>query len=222
MSDLDQQAASGSVVHSSLMSFLPDVSQEAREDILLANAFAQQVAWSDFNDGLETDWFRNYWRNLAALGFDGKLAPGIRRPGPDRQSLADQAVAQINQAGAPAQAQIAQQSLQALNNDSQALRVFESHAVVKQRGRFQLLPCAQQANGFIDMVLLHMELELEQSTEGFLFAASNREHELIDLRVEVIHFNLQGFRSDYRQRAEARIDKCNKSTISELKLQGSR
>jgi hypothetical protein len=52
------------------------VSREARDDILLANAFAQQVAWGTSARGLEPDWFRNYWRNLAFLGFDGKLARG--------------------------------------------------------------------------------------------------------------------------------------------------
>lgn len=70
MSEFNQGAASGKLVHSSLLSFLPGVSREARDDILLANAFAQQVAWGDFNEGLEPDWFRNYWRNLAFLGFE--------------------------------------------------------------------------------------------------------------------------------------------------------
>lgn len=45
MSEFNQGAASGKLVHSSLLSFLPGVSREARDDILLANAFAQQVAW---------------------------------------------------------------------------------------------------------------------------------------------------------------------------------
>lgn len=45
MSEFNLNAASGKLVHSSLLSFLPGVSREARDDILLANAFAQQVAW---------------------------------------------------------------------------------------------------------------------------------------------------------------------------------
>lgn len=218
MSEFDQQLASGKVVHSSLMSFLPGVSREAREDILLANAFAQQVAWGDLDEGLETDWFRNYWRNLAALGFDGKLAPTMRRPGPDRSSLREQALAQLDQAGSPAHSVIAKQSLHALQRDEQALRMFESRALTKGKARFQLLPCAQQANGFIDLVLVHLEVSLGRASKGFLFVQSDRDTQVTDLRVETIHFNLQGFREDYRRRAEASVARSSLRAIRELLL----
>lgn len=218
MSELNQQPASGKVVHSSLMSFLPGVSRETRDDILLANAFAQQVAWSDLDEGLEADWFRNYWRNLAALGFDGKLAPVIRRPGPDRSSLQEQALAQVGQAGSPAHLAIATQSLHALQRDEQALRMFESRALAKDKARFQLLPCAQQTDGFIDLVLVHMEVSLRRASKGFLFVRSDRDCQVTDLRVETIHFNLQGFREDYRCRAEASLARSSQRAIRELLL----
>ncbi|MFV3287264.1 hypothetical protein ACNFBR_00840 [Pseudomonas sp. NY11955] len=218
MCESNEQAASGKLVQSSLLSFMSGVSREARGDLLLANAYAQQVAWGDLNEGLELDWFRNYWRNLAALGFDGKLAPTVRQPGPNRDSVAKQAVAQINAVASAAHTTLAERSLQALRNDEQALVAFESRTVHQGRGYFQLLPCAQQANGFIDMVLLHMELSLKQSSKGFLFIDLHREVAVKDLRVEVIRFNLQGFRQNYRRRAEASVDRSNEKVIRDLLL----
>lgn len=218
MSKFNQPAASASVVHSSLMSFLPGVSPQARDDLLLANAFAQQVAWGDLDEGLEPDWFRNYWRNLAALGFDGKLAPARRKFGPDRQTLAERAVAQVEQLGSPAHGAVAEQSLQALRNDRQSLSAFESRALAKDKARFQLLPCAQQPNGFIDLVILHMEMSLRHSTSGFLYLESKQEVQVVDMRVEVIHFNLQGFREDYRKRAEASVARSSQRAIRDLLL----
>ncbi|EKT4471219.1 hypothetical protein ACF8LF_09830 [Pseudomonas putida] len=218
MSEFNLNAASGKLVHSSLLSFLPGVSREARDDILLANAFAQQVAWGDYNEGLEPDWFRNYWRNLAFLGFDGKLAPTATRPGPDRSSLAEQALAQVRQKGSAGHYQSAQSSLQALRNHSQTLTAFESRAVSKAVGRFQLLPCSQQSSGFIDMVLVHMEMSMKKTSKDFLFMQLSSEVKILDMRVEVIHFNLQGFREDYRKRAQASVDKQNGKAILELQL----
>ena len=218
MSEFNQKAASGKLVHSSLLSFLPGVSREARDDILLANAFAQQVAWGDFNEGLEPDWFRNYWRNLAFLGFDGKLAPTSNRPGPNNASLAEQALAQVRQKGTANHYQTAEASLQALRKDNLALTAFESRAVSKGVGRFQLVPCAQQSSGFIDMVLVHMQMTIKKTSKDFLFVQSNKEVKVEEVRVEVIHFNLQGFREDYRKRAQASVDKQNGKAIHELQL----
>ncbi|WP_410481070.1 hypothetical protein ACJ70E_22200 [Pseudomonas plecoglossicida] len=218
MNERNPQAASAKLVHSSLLSFLPGVSREARDDILLANAFAQQVAWSEHADGLEPDWFRNYWRNLAALGFDGKLAPTQRKPGPNRNTLAEQTLAELRQVGSAEHCTIAERSLQALHKDDQALVAFESRALSKGNGHFQLLPCAQQSGGFIDMVIVHMEVSLKQSCKGFLFMQLNREVKVTDLRVEVVHFNLQGFREDYRRRAQASAERTGQRAIRELQL----
>ncbi|MFJ4455208.1 hypothetical protein ACIP1G_15150 [Pseudomonas sp. NPDC089392] len=218
MSEFNQKAASGKLVHSGLLSFLPGVSREAREDILLATAFAQQVAWSEFDENFQKDWFKNYWRNLAFMGFDGKHSPDERRPGRDRTSLADQALAQIRQAGLADHAKTAELSLQALRKNSQALTAFESRAVTKTIGRFQLVPCAQQSSGAIDMVMVHMEVSMKKTFKEFLFMQSNSEVKVEDIRVEVIHFNLQGFREDYRKRAQASVDKQNGKAIHELQL----
>ncbi|PYB71631.1 hypothetical protein DMX11_19580 [Pseudomonas sp. LB-090624] len=218
MSEFNQKVASGKLVHSSLISFLPGVSREARQDILLANAFAQQVAWGDFNEGLEADWFRNYWRNFAFLGFDGKLAPTSVRPGPNKASIAEQALAKVREKGSANHYQTAESSVQALRKDTRALSAFESTAASKGIARFQLIPCAQQSSGFIDMVMVHMQMSMKKTVKDFLFLQSSKEVKLEEIRVEVVHFNLQGFREDYRKRAQASVDKQNGKAIHDLQL----
>lgn len=218
MTNTDASSIAGQLVHSSVLVFLPGVCPQARSDILLANAFAQQVAWGDLKDGLEPDWFRNYWRNLAALGFDGKLAPAGRRPGPDRGSLAAQAIEHISQAGSARLGEAANQALEALRRDYKALKLFSAHSIVGTQARVQLLPCAQQSNGFIDMVLLHMDVSMEKSTSDFLFMGASNGISVRDLRLEVIHFNLQGFREDYRRRAEASVARTAERVIRDLVL----
>lgn len=218
MTNTDASSIAGQLVHSSVLVFLPGVCPQARSDILLANAFAQQVAWGDLQDGLEPDWFRNYWRNFAALGFDGTLAPAGRRPGPDRGSLAAQAVEHISQASSPRLAEAADQALDALRRDDSALKLFSAHSVVGNQARVQLLPCAQQSNGFIDMVLLHMDISMKKSTSDFLFMGASNGVSVRDLRLEVIHFNLRGFREDYRRRAEASVARTAERVIRDLVL----
>lgn len=218
MNDSSRQAASGKLVHSSLMSFLPEISPQAREDILLANTFAQQVAWSDYDHNIEGDWFRNYWRNLSMLGFDGKAYPGFRRPGPNRESIAAQALAHVGQAGSEAQCELARRSMQALGRDAGALRAFEIRALSKQGGRFQLLPCVLQANGAINMVMLHMEISMKQCSWEALLLQADRQSEVTEARVEVISFHLHGFRDNYRRKVEASVNKRSLKAIRDLKL----
>lgn len=218
MTDRDSRIGSAKVSQGSMMTFLPGVDLQTREDILLANRFAQKVARENFNEGLEDDWFRTYWRNLSFLGFDGKTMPELRRVGPDRATLGEEAVRHITDVGSSELSSATRRSLQLLQGDGEALKTFQAHVRAKDHAHFQLLPCRQQASGFVDMVLFHLEVKVQLSVLDFLFFTARDQIEVVDLRVELVHFNLAGFRSTYKKRAEASVGRGDLAAIRELRL----
>lgn len=218
---MNEASAPNGIAHitpGSLLTFLPGMDSRTRDDIHLANLFAQKVARDELNEGLDGDWFRNYWRNLSFLGFDGKTVPALRRVGPERHSLGEEAIRQITGVGSAHLSTATHRSLKLLQQDPAALKLFQSHVRPKDTTHFQLLPCRQQPSGFVDMVLFHMSAKYRVSAVDFLFFASREDVQVIDLRVEMVRFNLAGFRAQYRDRVENAVGRMSLNALAQLSL----
>jgi hypothetical protein len=138
------------------------------------------------------------------------------RPGPDRSSLAEQALARVRQKGSAGHYQSAQSSLQALRNHSQTLTVFESGQSPKLLDVFSCCLALSSRAAHRHGIGPHGNVG-EKTSKDFLFMQLSSEVKILDMRVSD-PFNLQGFREDYRKRAQASVDKQNGKAILELQL----
>lgn len=208
---MDRQANDGTgaaVVGEGLMSFLPGVSQEVREDILLANYFAQTKTLHDYQSGLVKDWFSYYKNQLKFLGWDSAPPPNVIRPDDElaplvddeRERLVDSALAQIGRDGRQHYADSSAQGLEALLANEQALELFEHNTRTSDSVRFHLIPCVQTRGSHIDMVLYHHELDTTSSVRSFLLGTQSPKMRTIARHIELVRFNTRLFREGMREK----------------------
>ncbi|PWB30596.1 hypothetical protein DCO48_19855 [Pseudomonas sp. SDI] len=218
MQDPSIQGASAAVVAGSLSAFMPSVSQEDRDDILLANLYAQRVTRAAHAEGLVGDWLSYYRNVLKYLGWDATPAPDTRLPGKSRESVVDEALAQIAQLGAGELSLANGWALNALKRDGPALALFERSARAKRAVNFQLMPCVHRQGPYIDMLLHHQQLEVSESTTAFLFARHSSAVKLLTSSTELVRFNVQLFRRDKRQQVQAKVSAEDRRLLLSLKL----
>ncbi|ANC05186.1 hypothetical protein AB688_24935 [Pseudomonas putida] len=206
MSVDNDKAVRASAAPGSLAVFLPGVSPDEREDILLGNLYAQLTTREEFGAGLVTDWFDCYRRKLKFLGWDATPAPGVILPGPDRDSLKKDAQALISQYGSAAMADATQQALEGLAQDAEALEIFSYSLRQTEKIHFQLLPCVRHSGDYFDMVIYHMEGGVTARWNiGTLFMNQNPGLDFSKVRVELVRFNLRLFRDKYKALVRQRV-----------------
>ncbi|WJM98067.1 hypothetical protein QEP73_08055 [Pseudomonas defluvii] len=198
MNMLDKREDNAVVVGGSVATFLPGVMGDDREDVLLANLYAQRVTRDLFNKGQIEDWFAYYKNTLKYLGWDATPPADTPLPGPDRERVVDAALAMIGQDGREHYAQACDLAVKRLANDDKALTLFESSARSRDEVRFQLLPCMQSKAGQVDLVLFHQEIRVPQKQQGFLFLQRSSLVEVFQPRVELVRFNTRLFRQERR------------------------
>jgi hypothetical protein len=212
MNDLSNEPRAN-VVLNSLAVFVPGVSEEQREDVVLANLYAQRLARDEFSSGLQPKWFDNYRRKLSYLGWDAAPPPGVVLPGPARDTLVDEALAQIAKAGQQEHVDATRLALDALATDAKARRVFESNAKIGQKTTFLLLPCVRHSGAYIYMVLYHLELDTVRFSQRLLFMSLTRDIEIKAQRVELVRFNTRLFRDTKRGIVLSRITEANRKDM---------
>ncbi|GHS83784.1 hypothetical protein PAGU2196_46180 [Pseudomonas sp. PAGU 2196] len=222
MTDTSEKLSAASVVSGSVMSFGATCPVEDREDIMLANIFAQQATRQEYASGLNLDWFSNYRRKLSFLGWDATPPPNIRRSGGDRASVVAEAVKAIEAAGSTALAEVAQKSSEVLRNNDYALKAFELNAISGSRLHFQMLPCIRHSGDFYDMVVFHSEFDmpLEFKIDGFLFLPFGLQFKNAVQSAELIRFNLRLFRNEFKAKL-ANVKKNNRALIHNIPLRRS-
>lgn len=212
-------ASSASVVSGSLAAFMPGVSPEDREDILLVNLFAQRDA-RRIHLWLEQQLVRQLPAQTELPGVGCHAATQCATSGPDRGRLVDHAVMQIEQAGSGVHAELTGQALNALENDPKAMRVFEINARAGSTLHFQLLPCVRHSGDYFDMVLYHMELNVPLDTRlgGVLFYSFDHKSQVRIQSAELIRFNLRIFRDEFKAKIQSRVTAQSRRSILDLKL----
>lgn len=193
--------ARASVVSGSLTAFLPTLSAEDQQDVILANLFAQRIARSERDSRLNMDWLSNYKRRLQFLGWDATPAPDTYVPGPQPGPLAEEAVAHIAQLATQQMTQVGQQALQGLSENGEALDCFDANAVSRERDTaiYQLLLC-NRVGSHIDIVLYHQQLNARHFAPHFLFAQRESHLQVEVQALERVRFNIRLFRQEWRSK----------------------
>ncbi|WP_342623419.1 hypothetical protein [Pseudomonas alkylphenolica] len=211
-------AASVSVVSGSLTAFLPTMSFEDQQDVILANLFAQRIARTERAD-FNVDWLPNYKRCLQVFGWDAKLPPDTYVPGPQPEPLAAQAVSHIAQLATQQMAIVGKQALQGLSENGEALGCFEENALNKEKDTaiYQLLLCTR-VGSYIDIVLYHQELKARNFAQRFLFAQRARDVQVTANALERVRFNIRLFRQEWRNKVMISTARQNLKDVKEVPL----
>lgn len=180
-----------SVVGNSLVSFMPGVSPAMRENVQLALLFAQRTTDQDAASGLVTDKHAYYRNKLKYLGWDAQPALERDERVTDRRTVIDHALASINAAGEPYR-ESTRWALGLLKNSNPGRVHFEERSLSTET--FRLIPCRSTRPGYMDLVLYHQSLARDQLRSGFLYV----ERKSTDARVELVHFNVKLFESQFK------------------------
>lgn len=193
--------AGASVVSGSLTAFLPTMSMEDQQDVILANLFAQRIARAERDSRLNMDWLTNYKRRLQFLGWDATPAPDSYVPGPQPGPLADEAVAHIAQLATQQMTLAGQQALKGLSEHDEGLDCFDTHALSRERDTaiYQLLLC-NRVGSYIDIVLYHQQLNARHFAPHFLFAQRDSQLQVAAQALERVRFNIRLFRQEWRSK----------------------
>ncbi|MDD2049172.1 hypothetical protein [Pseudomonas putida] len=211
--------ANAAVVSGSLTAFLPTMSVEDQQDVILANLFAQRIARAERDAKLNMDWLPNYKKRLQFLGWDATPAPDSYVPGPQPGPLAEEAVAHIGQLASQQMAIVSGQALQSLAENGEALSCFEDHAVSKEKDTaiYQLLLCTR-VGSHIDIVLYHQELKARNFAQRFLFAQRDNAVQVTANALERVRFNIRLFRQEWRNKVMISTARQNLQDVKNVPL----
>lgn len=185
----------GAFIGASLMSFLPGVPARQRESVMLAMAMVVR----DTDDALKAGFIEvqdrlTYLRNkLRFYGWDAVPPEQAHWPSAERPHIVDQALRTICAQGGEHFADATQRAIERLTANPHLLLQFESQA--RQRGCYQLLPCASSSSTRVDMVIYDETASQSVFTGGFLSRARGRQNVWAQLvRFNTLHFD-QTFRA---------------------------
>lgn len=154
----------------SVVSFVSGLDQQNREDVLNSTLLMQLAATKKFDKvGQRQQWFRFYTEGLGKLGWT-VASSAIEAYVPKQQSFTmDEVALEIidSVAAGSGFAATAKKAFDALKEQPQALAVFESQN--SHMGMFEILPCAQTAEGNVSMVLNCMQFETNSLRHKVLF-----------------------------------------------------
>lgn len=202
----------GAVVGSSLVAFLPGITAQQRSAVQLAALMAERVTRSDHDAGLVSDWFSHYRRQLQFYGWDALSAERERWSDFDRPGVVGAALKRIGAMAGEHYASAMGLTMRSLADNDWALLNFEQRT--RERGVFQLLPCAPSTPGYVDLVLYREACDIEQITTGFLF----RSRQTLRVQGEVVRFNTRLFDQEFRARVEERLANIARQQIFTLPL----
>lgn len=191
--------ANAAVIGAGVVSFLPGLSLVQKNKVKLALALAERATQTAFDEGLVEDWFAYYRNQLKFMGWDAVSAEQVHWPDAGRAEEVDKVLGLIAKTAGERFASNVQVSLQRLCNSPQTLATLEKHA--RERGHFQLLPCAPAGQNRVDMVLYHEIDTQDVWRAGFI----TRKRGMKNVRAELVRFNILAFENSYLPKVQARI-----------------
>lgn len=203
------------MVGSSVVSFMPQIDQAQRESVMLALLMAEQTTAQAYKEGLVTDWFDYYRRQLKFYGWDGLTAQQVYWPDERRAQIRDQALRVIGKTAGEQHVQVMRLAYDGLRDAPPTLLQFERSAI--ERGSFRLLPCGPSSGGRVDMVLYHETLTEQHRTAGFLF----KERRNTSVKAELVRFNVGVFEREYRDKVAKSLATQQARQIREFRLDPS-
>ncbi|MCT8164755.1 MULTISPECIES: hypothetical protein [unclassified Pseudomonas] len=200
------------VVGGSLVSFLPGLTVEQRNAVELAILFTERATEDEYAAGLVSDWYGYFRRRMQYLGWDALSPEQVHWPQPQRQAIVDKAVSMARRVGGEKHASSLSLSLSALLQSDQALSHLEQHS--RERGLFQLLPCAPAKNGNVDMVIYHEAGDRQEFTSGFL----TRVLQSTTVKAELVRFNIRLFQQEHQARVRRNVERVMVQEVLAVKI----
>ncbi|QCI14804.1 hypothetical protein E6B08_27145 [Pseudomonas putida] len=204
------------VVGGSLISFLPGLTVQQREAVELAILFTDRVTETDRAGGLVDDWYSYFRRRLQFLGWDAINPEQVHWPQRRRQAIVDKALSIVEHVGGEKYASGLSLALPALLRSDQALLHLEQRS--RDRGLFQLLPCAPAKNGYVEMVLYHEAGDRQAFTSGFF----TRVLDSTTIKAELVRFNVRLFQQEFQADVRRNVDRLRLREIRAVQLYGTR
>lgn len=203
------------MVGSSVVSFMPQIDRAQRESIMLALLMAELTTAQVYKEGLVTDWYDYYRRQLKFYGWDALTAQQVHWPDEQRARIRDKALQVIGEAAGERHVETMRLAYTGLHDAPPTLLQFERSAI--EHGSFRLLPCGPSSDGRIDMVLYHETLTAQHRTAGFLF----RERRDTRVKAELVRFDVRVFDQEYRAKVARSLAAQQTRQIHELRLSPS-
>lgn len=200
------------VAGSSVVAFLPGVTLAQRRAVLLAALMAERVTRTDHDAGLVSDWFSHYRRQLQFYGWDAMSAEQVHWPGLERPGIVNAALRRIEATAGESYSTAVKLAMKGLAENDWPLLNFEQRT--RERGVFQLLPCAPGKSGYVDLVLYRERCEIDTLSTGFLFR-SRRETRV---QAELVRFNTRLFDQEFRALLEKRLEKIARQQILSFEI----
>lgn len=200
------------VVGGSLVTFLPGISAQQRESVLLALLFSERVTHTVHADGLVDDWYGYYRRRLQYLGWDALSAEQVHWPTTERMTIVDKALRIVDQVGGERYASSLSLALPALLTSGDPLRHLEQRC--KDLGIFKLLPCAPSKQGYVDMVIYHEQTGRRTFAPGFL----SQSVDASQVKAELVRFNVRLFQQEHQARVLKSVERVMVREILAVKI----
>lgn len=174
MEDDPEGKETASVVAGSVASFTANLTGQSRSDVKNATLFAQLASDYAYNRQTQAmEWYNNYVDVLSNIGWN---RPGFAfdtyRSGGTTVRM-DEAVltilANIATGNEIAVVAASMEALGKLSDDSKQMTVWDSKSSSGNKGNFQIMPCSQEDNGDVTMVLSGMQFTANHSESRFLW-----------------------------------------------------
>ncbi|MFD2640545.1 hypothetical protein [Pseudomonas japonica] len=160
------------VLGDSLVSFVSGLGQQAREDVLNSTLLMQLAASKRFDKAKQREkWFNFYTEGLGKLGWTLSHSE-MQRYQPNRQAftLDDVALDIIDSVVGGAEfAPLARRTFESLRKQPHALQLFLDNCNKGNVGTFQIMPCTQNAEGDVTMLMNCMQVIRNTSNTSILF-----------------------------------------------------
>ncbi len=160
------------VAGDSILSFVSGLDQQAREDVLNSTLLMQLAANRRFDKARQREeWFGFYAEGLGKLGWTVSHNELMRfHPSQQSFSMNDVIIDIIEGvAGGNAFSPIARRTLESLRKQPHALELFLNHSNNGNVGTFQILPCTQNSQGDVTMLMNCVQLIRNTTSNSILF-----------------------------------------------------
>lgn len=208
-----RRSDSAVVLGDSLVSFVSGLDRQAREDVLNSTLLMQLAASKRFDKASQREeWFNFYTEGLGKLGWTLSHNE-MQRYQPNRQAftLDDVALDIIDSvAGGSAFAPIARRTFEALRKQPHALQLFLGNCNNGNVGTFQIMPCTQNAEGDVTMLMNCMQVVRNSSNTSILFVTFQSNDVQIFRAAQTAVLNTQAY-SQVREAVIAKLgDNANR------------
>ncbi len=213
-------SASAALVGDSIVSFVAGLGQQAREDVLNSTLLMQLAASKRFDKGSQREeWFTFYTEGLGKLGWTLSRHE-MERYTPHQQAFTmDDVVLDIMEhvVGGASFTSITRQTFDSLRKQPRLLDLFLSRSNKHNVGTFQIMPCTQNADGDVTMLLSCVQLIRNASNDHILFFTFQKNDVIIYRAAQTSVLNTQVY-SQVREAVIAKLGHNANQFVTNLSL----